>query len=163
MSADDITEEQSGSRGRVRAWLARALRRAGETRRESRVRRPIEAGFTLLEIMVVLAIIALLAGGVGAAVFKQFRKAQISTARLRVKAARDATAQYMIDNSSNCPRGIEDLVSQKYLDRNNAKDPWGKDFVFRCPGTVDTDSADISSAGPDKQEGTTDDVKSWEL
>jgi general secretion pathway protein G len=125
--------------------------------------RAVEAGFTLLEIMVVLAIIALLAGGVGAAVFKQFKKAQVSTARLRVKAARDATAQYMMDNSSSCPHGIEDLVSQKYLDKGNAKDPWGKDLAFQCPGQKDTDSADISSAGPDKQPGTTDDINSWEL
>lgn len=125
--------------------------------------RAVEAGFTLLEIMVVLAIIALLAGGVGAAVFRQFKKAQTSTARLRVKAARDATSQFMIDNSSTCPRGIEDLVNQKYLDRNNAKDPWGKDLVFRCPGTQDTDSADISSSGPDKQDGTPDDINSWQL
>jgi general secretion pathway protein G len=125
--------------------------------------RAVEAGFTLLEIMVVLAIIALLAGGVGAAVFRQFKKAQTSTARLRVTAARDATAQFMIDNSSTCPRGIDDLVQQKYLDRNNAKDPWGKDLVFRCPGTNDTDSADITSAGPDKQEGTPDDINSWQL
>jgi general secretion pathway protein G len=129
----------------------------------ARVERAVEAGFTLLEIMVVLAIIALLAGGVGAAVFKNFRRAQVSSARLRVKAVRDATSQYMIDNSSNCPRGIDDLVAQKYLDRNNAKDPWGKDFIYHCPGTQDTDSADISSAGPDKQEGTPDDVKSWEM
>jgi general secretion pathway protein G len=128
-----------------------------------RAARAIESGFTLLEIMVVLAIIALLAGGVGAAVFKQFKKAQVSTARLRVKAARDATAQYMMDNSSSCPRGIEDLVSQKYLDKGNAKDPWGKDLIFLCPGAKDTDSADISSAGPDKQGGTPDDINSWEL
>ncbi len=128
-----------------------------------RAARAVEAGFTLLEIMVVLAIIALLAGGVGAAVFRNFKKAQVSTARLRVKAVRDATSQYMIDNSSNCPRGVDDLVSQKYLDRSNAKDPWGKDFIYHCPGTQDPDSADISSAGPDKQEGTPDDVKSWEM
>lgn len=125
--------------------------------------RAVEAGFTLLEIMVVLAIIALLAGGVGAAVFRSFRRAQVQTARLRVKAARDATAQFMIDNSSACPHGIEDLINQKYLDRNNSKDPWGKDLIFKCPGAQDTDSADISSAGPDKQDGTPDDINSWQL
>jgi general secretion pathway protein G len=126
-------------------------------------RRVVDAGFTLLEIMVVLAIIALIAGGVGAAVFKQFKKAQIQTAKMRVKAARDATAQFMMDNSNSCPKGLEELLSQKYLDKNNGKDPWGKDLNFRCPGTNDTDSADISSSGPDRQEGSQDDIKSWEL
>jgi len=47
--------------------------------------------------------------------------------------------------------------------RASAKDPWGKDFVLRCPGTNDTDGADIVSTGPDKAEGTGDDIKSWEL
>ena len=54
----------------------RALEIVGEARRA-----PSTAGFTLLEIMIVLAIIALLAGGVGAAVFKNFKKAQVSTAQ----------------------------------------------------------------------------------
>ena len=36
---------------------------------------------------------------------------KVSTARLRVKAVRDATTQYMMDNSSDCPRGIDELVS----------------------------------------------------
>ena len=42
--------------------------------------------------MIVLAIIALIAGGVGTAVFSQYKKAQVSIARLRVKAARERTA-----------------------------------------------------------------------
>jgi general secretion pathway protein G len=125
-------------------------------------RRRGDRGFTLLEIMVVLAIVALIFGGIGAAVFSKYKKAQVMGAKLRVKAVREANAQYMMDNSNNCPRGIDDLVAQKYLDKGNAKDPWGKDMLFRCPGTNDTDNADVVSAGPDKQEGTADDIKSWE-
>jgi general secretion pathway protein G len=132
-------------------------------KKRGRVRRAAERGFTLLEIMVVLAIIALIAGGVGTAVFKNFKKAQVSTAKLRVKAVRDASAQYMMDNSNNCPHSVDDLVSQKYLDKNNAKDPWGSAMILRCPGTNDTDNADIVSPGPDKQEGSDDDIDSWKL
>jgi general secretion pathway protein G len=134
-----------------------------QERRITRLARRAQAGFTLLEIMVVLAIIALIAGGVGAAVFRSFNRAKVQAAKLRVKAARDATQQYMLDNSGNCPKGIDDLLAQKYLDKNNARDPWDKQLLFHCPGTNDTDSVDISSAGPDKQEGTPDDIKSWEM
>ncbi len=130
--------------------------------RERRRARRRQAGFTLLEIMIVMAIIAMIAGGVGVAVFSKFKKAQVSTAKLRVKAARDAVTQYMIETPS-CPHGIDELVSGKYLDRQNAKDPWGTNLSMKCPGTNDTDGADISSPGPDKQDGTADDIKSWEM
>ena len=51
--------------------------------------------------------------------------------------------------------------SAKYL-KDVHKDPWGKDFTLRCPGQKDPESADVSSSGPDKQDGTADDIKSWE-
>ena len=138
--------------------IAREENQTGIARRAARV---AAAGFTLIEIMIVLAIIALIAGGVGTAVFSQYKKAQVRIARQRVMAVKNGVSQYMIDNNG-CPKGVDDLIAQKYLDRGNAKDPWGKDFTFRCPGTNDTDNADISSAGPDKQEGTPDDIRSWE-
>jgi general secretion pathway protein G len=130
--------------------------------RERRRARRRQAGFTLLEIMIVLAIIAMIAGGVGVAVFSKFKKAQISTAKMRVKAARDAVTQYMIETPS-CPKGIDELVSGKFLDKNNAKDPWGGAITLKCPGANDTEGADVSSPGPDKQDGTADDIKSWEM
>jgi general secretion pathway protein G len=134
-----------------------------ETERSAlwRVQRRRQRGFTLLEIMVVLAIIGLIVGSVGVMVFNRFKKAQVSTAKTRVTQVANAVTQYMLDNSNNCPRSIEELVAQKYLQKG-MKDPWGKDFILRCPGTNDTDGADVSSAGPDKTEGTADDVKSWE-
>ena len=120
-----------------------------------------DRGFTLLEIMVVLAIIGLIVGSVGVMVFNRFKKAQSQTAKTRVTEISNATTQFMLDNSNNCPRGLDDLVAQKYL-KKGLKDPWGKDFIFRCPGTNDPDGADVASAGPDKQEGTADDITSWQ-
>ena len=128
--------------------LARAARRAA-------------AGFTLLEVMVVLAIIGLIAGGIGVTVFNQFKKGQVKIAKTTVGEISGAVQQYMMENNSECPKGMDDLVAKKNL-KKAIKDPWGKEFVIKCPGTNDTDGADISSSGPDKQEGTADDIKSWE-
>jgi len=134
---------------------------ANVRRRLERLEHRRQTGFTLLEIMVVLAIIGLIVGSVGVMVFNRFKKAQVQTAKTRVTEISNATTQFMLDNNNTCPRGLDELVSQKYL-KKGLKDPWGKDFIFRCPGTSETDGADVISAGPDKQEGTADDIKSWE-
>jgi len=123
--------------------------------------RAAAAGFTLLEVMIVLAIIGLIAGGIGVTVFNQFKKAQVKTAKTQVTEISGAVQQYMMENNSECPKGMEDLVAKKNL-KKLIKDPWGKDFSLKCPGTNDTDGADITSSGPDKQEGTADDIKSWD-
>jgi hypothetical protein len=85
----------------------------------------------------------------------------VSTAKARVKAARDAATQYMIETPS-CPRDIADLVAGRFLDRSNAKDPWGSELTLRCPGMNDSDGADVTSLGPDKRLGTADDINSWD-
>jgi general secretion pathway protein G len=127
----------------------------------ARAARAAAAGFTLLEVMVVLAIIGLIAGGIGVTVFNQFKKGQVKIAKTTVGEISGAVQQYMMENNSECPKGMDDLVAKKNL-KKVIKDPWGKEFLIKCPGSNDTDGADVSSSGPDKAEGTGDDIKSWE-
>ena len=120
-----------------------------------------DAGMTLLEVLIVLALISLIAGTVGVAVFNNFKRGQMKAAKLNVKEVAGAVQQYMIDNSHECPATLDELVNQKYMKKSNLKDPWGKTFAMKCPGEQDADGVDVSSAGPDKREGTEDDIVSW--
>ena len=135
---------------RLKRWMSRGARAA-------------ERGFTLLEIMIVLAIMGLIVTGVSIKVFSQLKKAKTQAARIGVKKIGDAAARFMAGPGAGCPKGIEELIAQGELSKSDAKDPWGAAYVFRCPGTQDTDGVDVVSWGPDKTDGTADDVKSWEI
>jgi general secretion pathway protein G len=116
---------------------------------------------TMLEIMIVLALIGLVMSAVGVGVFQSFKKGQRKVAQAQVNDIAAKVVQYMSDNSSECPKGIDDLVAQKFLPKKQ-KDPWGREYILRCPGQINTDGSDIISVGPDGQEGTADDVKAQE-
>ena len=116
---------------------------------------------TMLEIMIVLAIIGLVMSVVGVGVFQQFKKAQKKVAQVAVNEIASKSVQFMTDNNNECPKTIDDLVAQKYMPKKQ-KDPWNHEFILRCPGTVNTDGIDVVSLGPDGQEGTADDIKAVE-
>jgi general secretion pathway protein G len=141
--------------------MIRYMKRLLQARRRSRGHRDLSAGFTMLEIMIVVAIGAALVAGVAVVVMKNYAKTQVKLAKKGVGDIVQGVSQYMIDNNS-CPKSMEELVGQKYIAKPAAKDPWGKEYTMRCPGTHDTDVPDVSSAGPDKADGTADDIKSWE-
>jgi general secretion pathway protein G len=121
-----------------------------------------ERGMTLLEIMIVIALIGLIMGSIGFALSSQFKKGQVKTAKIAVTTISQAAQQYMMENNSSCPNSVDDLVTNRNLAKK-PRDPWGRDYMLKCPGTGDPDGVDVMSTGPDRQEGSADDIKSWEL
>ena len=122
-------------------------------------RRNARAGFTLIEILVVLAIIGLIAATIGAAVHKSWVDSRLKLAQIQVREVTHTVEQFVISREQ-CPT-LDQLVNEGYLQRA-AKDPWGTPLQLRCPGRHTRDAADVVSAGPDKELETADDIKSWE-
>jgi prepilin-type N-terminal cleavage/methylation domain-containing protein len=119
-----------------------------------------QRGFTLLEIMIVLALIGLLMSAVGVAVWKKFRDGQIKAAQLQVRDVAGEVGHFMV-MKGKCPT-VQDLVDE-HLIRNEPHDPWGTAITIKCPGEHEHDPADVVSCGPDKRPDTADDIRSWEL
>lgn len=131
-------------------------------RSQNRLVRSFQRGMTLIEIMVVVAIIGMLMGTVGVYAFGRLKKAKVTDTKMVIKSVEQALVHYQTDNTDACPKSLSELVSQKYLTKE-PNDAWGQPLTFRCPGEKNRDGADIVSRGEDKQEGTADDIKSWEL
>jgi general secretion pathway protein G len=145
-------------------------------RRGARRRKSLLAGFTLLEILVVLAIIGLLAGLAITNVDKIFGGAQVSTVRLQVRdSMRTSLTSYRIA-MGDYPTSAEGLQALLTAPANKADrwhgpylepakiptDPWGEALQYAYPGTRNKTGYDLWSKGPDKQSGTEDDIGNWE-
>lgn len=117
-----------------------------------------QAGFTLLEIMIVLAIIGLITAAIGVSVYKNFRDAQVKAAHLQVMRLVGDAGRYLIMRNK-CPT-LEDLLREHYV-AQIPRDPWGTPIVIRCPGEHEPNPVDAISWGPDKTAETADDLKSW--
>ena len=119
-------------------------------------------GMTLVEIMVVVAIIGMIMGSVAVGALGAFEKAKVKNTKVIIHTVQEALVHYATDNTDACPKSLSDLVAQKYLTKE-PKDDWGQPLIFVCPSQHGQDGADIVSKGKDKTEGTADDIKSWEL
>ena len=111
--------------------------------------------------MIVLAIIGLIVAAVSIEVFSQLKKAKVRSRRSASTKIAQATARSMPATDQAARRHRRpDRAGQVVEERRQGS--LGHALHFRCPGTMDTDGADVISSGPDKQPGTEDDIKSWE-
>jgi general secretion pathway protein G len=122
-------------------------------------RRAAQKGMTLIEILVVVAIIGLIVGGVSVMAFGQFRSAQSDTAQNQVSEVARLVEMYRVQKKGKCPKTLSDLKAAGIANKV-AKDPWGNEYTFKCPG--EHDDVDVSSPGPDGEVGTADDINSWD-
>lgn len=132
--------------------------------------RRARAGYSMLEILVVLAIIGLIAAVVGPRLFTQLDKSKTQTARLQIRSLEAALETMRID-IGRLPTEQEGLTllmranpeqapgwSGPYLDKDLPPDPWGRPYIYAPPaaatGEAPADSrARVVSYGADGQEG----------
>ena len=126
-----------------------------DTLRQQRIARATrKEGMTLIEIMIVITIFAMIAGGVAVALLPQLDKARVKSSKTDAQALRSAVMLYVADNPRECPT-VEDLISERYLDGSRrTADAWDTDFQITCE---DGDIA-VISAGPDLEFNTEDDI-----
>jgi len=138
--------------------------------------------FTLLEILVVLAIIGLLVGVAVKGVAGALDRSKLSAAKIFVTATlKTALVTYKIDMGSypSTADGLQSLVAAPANNSNGSwkgpyiedsaipKDPWGNDYHYAYPSTHQAASAngstnyDLWSTGPSGEDGNTDNIGNW--
>jgi general secretion pathway protein G len=112
-------------------------------------------GVTLFEVLIVVAILAMVAGGVAVFALPQFQKARVKTATAGCRTIRQAVNTWKMDpENTSCP-SVSQLIEEKILDKGtNTSDPWNQPYAIQCT----EDDVVVTSSGPDKKKGTSDDI-----
>jgi general secretion pathway protein G len=138
-----------------------------------------ESGFTLLEILGVLTLLAAIIALVAPNVIKQTEKGQIKAAQAQVNSLKAVLNSYYLDNTAypSTEQGLAALYQKPtvppvpenwngpYLEENKIpKDPWGRDIQYACPGRHNPEKYDVYTLGSDNAEGgagSNADIGNW--
>ncbi|MCA9598574.1 MAG: type II secretion system protein [Myxococcales bacterium] len=113
-------------------------------------------GVTLVEVLIVVAIIAMVAGGVAVFALPKYREAQKTSAETGARVIRQAVQSWQAANNEVACPTVSQLVQEKNLDPGaNTNDPWGSAYILNCT----EDDVIVTSSGPDKKKGTKDDIR----
>lgn len=134
-----------------------------------------ELGFTLVEMLLVLVILAALAAVVVPKFAGRSQQAKETAAKSQVSNMEIAIDSYEVD-MGEFPRSgnnLAELINQPSGNNVNAwqgpymkkgaipQDPWGQDYIYVFPGKNNVGSYDLYSIGPDGKSGTEDDITNW--
>jgi general secretion pathway protein G len=137
--------------------------------RRRRAARP--AGFTLIELLLVLVILAVLAAVVVPKFTGRAEQARVAAAKTDLSALETALDTFEVDAGRypttdeglnallNPPSGVKSW-NGPYI-KKPPIDPWQNAYVYRFPGQYNARGYDLSSNGPDGQEGGADDINNW--
>ncbi|MFO0094267.1 MAG: type II secretion system major pseudopilin GspG [Gemmatimonadaceae bacterium] len=134
-------------------------------------------GFTLLEVLVVIVVIAVLATFVAPTLFRNVDDAKVATARAQIESLATALDTYRLDNGRypTTAQGLGALWqkpmidppanwTEPYVRKAVPDDPWGRPYVYEAPGRVNPTGFDLLSYGADGKpggEGDNADILSW--
>jgi general secretion pathway protein G len=139
------------------------------------------AGFTLIELMVVIIILGLLAAIVMPRVVGETDRARYEQAKVQMRILEDALKRYKLDSGvyPSTEQGLESLVRKPssgiiprnwpeggYLDKTEIPiDPWGNPYIYVSPGlhSPDYDVKSFGADGLEGGEGYNADIESWRV
>jgi general secretion pathway protein G len=129
------------------------------------IRRPrpvLRRAFTILELLIVIGIILAIGGLVLVNVLGASEKADKSLVQAQIQAFNRALEQYKVEMKRYPSEDEEELArwGGPYLKEPNTTDLWGNEWIYRNPSEIEGVAYDIVSIGPDKEEGTDDDITS---
>ncbi len=139
-----------------------------------------QAGFTLIELMVVIIILGVLAGLIIPRVMGRPDEARQAKAKIQMEAMESALKLYKLDNGNypTSEQGLKALVEAPtvgtlprnwreggYLDKPRIpKDPWGNEFIYLFPGShSDFDLICLGADGEPGGDGVNADINNWEI
>lgn len=145
----------------------RSTRVVGPARAASR-----QAGFTLVELLLVLVILATLAAIVIPKFSGRTEQAKVTAAQTQISTLGTALDSYEVDVGSypSSSEGLNALMVKPgnvtgwrgpYMKQEIPPDPWGNEYIYEYPDKHNDGRYDLMSMGPDGRAGNDDDITNW--